>query len=396
MKNQPFDVNAFLNSLKAELTDASEGNSAASGKPVIPSTTSLDNLSSTASQIAGSTAKDSCIELNAARKAIDQFIADWTEAIEERPAKTIGDVQRSFRLLLAFCTQETLNPLRRVSLIRYRDYLLKERALSRKTVRKYLSLIGVVYQVALDNEKLAVNPATLIRVPRPKREKRARLPFTEEELTRLFRSCVYSDGHRPLGGGGEAVYWLPLIALFTGMRMEEIAQLKPSHILNRVGIYYFRVTDNDDNAGLKTNSSDRRVPVHKELLRLNFIGYVEAMSSEGCEYLFPDLRPDCLGKRSGNFSKFFSRYLRKTVKIEDRRKVFHSFRHNLRQACRDARIDEEVADALMGHSGRGTGRGYGDLYPLEPLAEAIDRIVYPVLVLPSPWSGPRGHTDGQA
>ncbi len=51
-------------------------------------------------------------------------------------------------------------------------------------------------------------------------------PFSAAELQRLFASPVYARGERPLGGQGEAAYWFPLIALFSGARRTEIAQLK--------------------------------------------------------------------------------------------------------------------------------------------------------------------------
>jgi hypothetical protein len=55
----------------------------------------------------------------------------------------------------------------------------------------------------------------------------------------------------------------------------------------------------------------------------------------------------------------------------DPRKVFHSFRHAFKDACRACGIHEEISDALTGHSGGGVGRTYGGQYPLKPLAKAI-------------------------
>jgi len=36
---------------------------------------------------------------------------------------------------------------------------------------------------------------------------------------------VFAEGARPTGGKGEAVLWLPLLALFTGARRSELAAL---------------------------------------------------------------------------------------------------------------------------------------------------------------------------
>ena len=48
-------------------------------------------------------------------------------------------------------------------------------------------------------------------------------PFSKAELMRLFASPIFAGGDRPRGGQGEAAYWLPLIALFSGARRTEIA-----------------------------------------------------------------------------------------------------------------------------------------------------------------------------
>lgn len=56
--------------------------------------------------------------------------------------------------------------------------------------------------------------------------------------------------------------------------------------------------------------------------------------------------------------------------------MFHSFRHSFKRACRAARIEEELHDALTGHTSASVGRRYGDGVPLEVLAEAIVKVDY--------------------
>lgn len=100
-------------------------------------------------------------------------------------------------------------------------------------------------------------------------------------------------------------------------------------------------------------------------------------------HLFPALLPDRFGKYSAAFSKAFMKYLRKDLGITDTRKVFHSFRHTFRDACREAGLDEEMSDALMGHSNtQKMGRRYGSSFSLRRLNEAVSRIEYPDLNVP--------------
>ena len=55
---------------------------------------------------------------------------------------------------------------------------------------------------------------------------------------------------------------------------------------------------------------------------------------------------------------------------------FHSFRHAFKDACRRAKLSEEVHDALTGHTNGGVGRTYGLGVPLAALADAVTKITY--------------------
>jgi hypothetical protein len=53
-----------------------------------------------------------------------------------------------------------------------------------------------------------------LKVPRSTRR-----PWEPEELSVLFNSPIYLEGVRPKGGKGEAAFWLPLLALYSGARL---------------------------------------------------------------------------------------------------------------------------------------------------------------------------------
>ena len=85
---------------------------------------------------------------------------------------------------------------------------------------------------------------------------------------------MYSNQLRPKGGAGGAAYWIPIIALYTGMRLEEIGQLLVSDIKCKNSIWYFDVNSSEDKQ-LKNKSSVRRVPIHYDLIELEFIKYMK-------------------------------------------------------------------------------------------------------------------------
>lgn len=92
---------------------------------------------------------------------------------------------------------------------------------------------------------------------------------------------------------------------------------------------------------------------------------------------FPLLVSGASRQLTASWSQWWGRYLRKEVKITDSRKVFHSFRHGFKDACRDSDIPKELNDRLTGHGGGGVGDSYGaDDYPLRPLADAMNKLRY--------------------
>ena len=219
-------------------------------------------------------------------------------------------------------------------------------------------------------------------------------PFSTAELQQLFASPVFAQGKRPRGGGGEAAYWFPLIALFCGARRTEIAQLKIGDVRQgEGGIWYFDFTSQGDDQSLKTLSSARSVPVHAELVRLGLLEVVakRAKAQTSNAPLWPGFESP-LNPKVKAWTKWFGRYLGTHV-VDHPAKTFHSFRHTFKRACREAEISEEIHHALTGHSGGGVGRQYGRErrsdgsldrgISLQRLQREINKVTYPGLMLPT-------------
>jgi integrase len=246
-------------------------------------------------------------------------------------------------------------------------------------VRKKVGTIRTLFNAAADKQLLRFgNPCHRVRIKVPKNRKKPRLPFSIDELDALFRSPIFVTGWRPRGRGGDAYFWMPLLACFSGAREEELGQLRVGDIVrvHRLG-WMMRITDEAPDVTVKTGSSRRNVPLHAQVMRCGFLGYVERQRAAGHEWLFHELTPSTYGKRTTSFSKVFKRYLKSAVSIDKKTHVFHSFRHGFKDACRDSGIDMEVHDALTGHKTPGVGGVYrGESYPLRPLFDAIKRLQY--------------------
>lgn len=298
-------------------------------------------------------------------------LMEWWALSAPRRETTIGDYRKVLYSFAEFVERKELSSIARKDVLAFRDSLLAG-GQSQTTVTRKVGILKTLFRVAVDYERVTTNPADQVKTFKQPQQK-ARIAFNAEDLGRIFNSPIYVDGFRPKGGGVEACYWLPLLALFSGARVEELAQLLVSDLQQAEGLgWYLNISDEAEHSQLKNAASRRRIPIHPTLLACGFLDYAESVRER--RFLFPDLKPNPRGKLGGYFSNFFSGYLRNRVGITDRRKVFHSFRHTFKDICRTVGIDEAVHDALTGHTAPGAGRRYGnEQYPLPPLFEAIER-----------------------
>ncbi len=255
--------------------------------------------------------------------------------------------------------------------------------ISPKTVQKALGALSAILGWAESNGMLDANPFAKVKVAIGSQTAPGRIPYSTSDLKAIFSSPIFtgcfSKDVRSKPGNliiRDHSFWLPLLGLYSGCRLEEMCQALLTDVHEERQITYLDINTLDDGKHLKTAGSVRRVPIHPRLIRLGFLEYVASLRGVGETQLFPRLRRDNRGSMSAMWSKFWGRYARKTIGITDPRKVFHSFRHSFKDACRAAEISEEVHDALTGHSNGSVGRGYGAGVPLSVLSDAIGRVEF--------------------
>ena len=307
---------------------------------------------------------------------IQYLIEYWASQSEKRP-RTIMEAHTARKRLFKITRLKYANQVEKKHIISFKDKLLAN-GLSIATIGKQLNILKAIFSVAVNNDLIEHNPLLGVKLVKPKGLPKPRIPFSSDDIKTIFNSPIFTKDERPAGGAGEACFWLPYIALWTGMRLEEIGQLLVSDIKCHNDIHFINVgTDEFSTKRLKTSSSHRRIPIHPELIRLGLLDYVEQMKQEQSITLFPKLVENVNYQRTALFSKWFGRYLRRTIGITDKRKTFHSFRHGFKEACRIAEIPKDIHDKLTGHQSTDVGDGYGgDLYPLIPLYNAIKKIEF--------------------
>lgn len=244
------------------------------------------------------------------------------------------------------------------------------------TINKQLGALSSVFSWAMDNGYIESNPASRVRMS-IRSNRKTRIPYDDSDLMVIFHSTIYT-GERSTGE--PSTFWLPLMALWMGAREEELGQATVDDVREEGGYPYLRIDTIEDDQSTKNEGSQRSVPIHSQVAKCGFLDYVAALKAKGEKQLFPDLPVDKNGSHTSAWSKKINRFMRK-LGITDKRKVFHSFRHNFKDACRRGGIEEAVHDALTGHTNGSVGRSYGMGYQVATLAEAMKKIDYPGLDL---------------
>ncbi len=229
------------------------------------------------------------------------------------------------------------------------------------------------------------SPAQGLEVVVKKKALDAKDPFSYEQLKKWFNSPIYrgciSPARRLKPGDviiQDALYWVPLIGLYTGMRLGEIIQMSMDDLEDVKGIWVFAVEEDPDdvNKSVKTTSSKRKVPLHNDLLEFGFIPFYESVKSKGYKRIFEDIKPSSKGYYSDLFSKKF-RYNTEKLDIKTAKTSFHSFRHNMKDAMKDKDILDTHQNAILGHAQTGMNATYGS-NEIKKLKECIDRLEYDI------------------
>lgn len=188
-------------------------------------------------------------------------------------------------------------------------------------------------------------------------------------------------------------YWAPLIALFTGMRVNEVAQLYLDDLQTDTevddegrehAILYFDISPFREGQSVKTGYSVRRVPVPKQLLDLGFERYLADVRSSGSDRLFPGLPWHEEGGPGRAISRWFNKHhLRAACGIRSEKKSLHCFRHTLTTRCERAHVPKSIIQTINGHSdGQGVdSRSYVARGSLLECRRTLDRLDYPPLEL---------------
>lgn len=275
----------------------------------------------------------------------------------------------------------------------------EDKTFSQINVNNHLKALSSMFTWAVKNLYLTNNPARDILSSRKHaiRAQDQRNQFDKKTLDAIFSTDWFKLGKGERNKQGRFHqfrphhYWLPLIGLFSGARLNEICQLNLSDILmSESGVFYFdfnedelekvKASDPTPKKSLKNENSKRIVPMHPCLVELGLPQYVDALKKAGHERLFPELIHNSIkgyGKAAGAW--FNERFLGQKLKIPRNGMLsFHSFRHTFITALDELNTPPPIQSQLVGHA-RGdteTARRYRKDRNVDKLKPYIDPLQF--------------------
>ena len=246
-----------------------------------------------------------------------------------------------------------------------------------QTVNKHLQKTVTLFNWAIQNElRTGANPASNLKIKGAGHTRDSRRPFSIEDLNRLFGAPLYRDTP-PCDRGYK--FWIPLVALFHGLRAGEAGQLYLDNVYQEEGVWVLDINDRRPDQTVKNASSIRKVPIHPRLIEWGFLEYFDRIHREGHERLWPDLERSKTGRYGDNVTKWFKRHMVQCG-AETGKGALHRLRHSWSQECRRAGIRWDAHKVLGGWGTGEVGEAYGN-YTQPELAEYIAKLEFPGLNL---------------
>lgn len=198
-------------------------------------------------------------------------------------------------------------------------------------------------------------------------------PFTDDEL-----KLIFGEGYLKWAAKYSHRRWGPILGLYSGARVTEVAQLYVADIEEREGVWGFHINDRYEGQKIKNISSRRFIPLAQPVLDSGFLAFYNEAKDAKQLRLFPAL-PNSTGLGYGRqLSRQFGSYLQK-LGIEQG-VAFHAFRHTMATRLNRAQKTELQTARITGHKVKGSvlAINYIDEQTLPERVETLAAFIVPV------------------
>jgi integrase len=198
--------------------------------------------------------------------------------------------------------------------------------LSKATVNNHLVHLSTVFGDLVRLQTIPTNPFTGHEL---KTTQQSYNQFTPSDLDLIFTSPVYmsNSDNRTGWKRTQAHWWLLSLALSTGCRAGELAQLRLDDVAMVDGILTANIVeDKATGQRVKTASSLRSISIHPRLLELGFNEYLGALKGAGADRVLQGIALGSV-KPVAPASNWFDRYRQSFLQnFKAERKTLHSTR----------------------------------------------------------------------
>ncbi len=287
----------------------------------------------------------------------------WREAkLSGRSESTRDNYSRAIDYFTEFLGHDDASVVSKDDVIAFKDYRLHQinprtgKPASPKTVKDGdLAALKSVFGWAVDNKKIAENPALGVTIKVGKKVRTRPNYFrAEERCAILVMAQSYVRQDKEGAKLARAKRWIPWICAYTGARVGEIAQLRKQDVRQEEGHWIIHITPE---AGTVKNKEAREVPVHPHLVETGFLDMVDS-AEDGYLFVKVETGKSPTGKVRA-LKNDLAEFVRKAVP-DPEIAPNHGWRHTFKTLARETDgIDPKVVDDITGHASRSVGDRYG-------------------------------------
>ena len=280
-----------------------------------------------------------------------------------KSARTVGDFRQKIDSLIAFLGHDEARKVTPENIADWCDHLRHEKGLAARTVsQKYLTVVKVVFGVAVEKRKLKENPAKENRVRFTKPQRVRQKGFTDEEAKAILKAALVdpADLGRRTTENKRAIRWGPWICAFSGARITEVMQMRTDDLVEDHGILCLRITPE---AGSVKTGAYRLVPIHPQLLDMGLARMIRSLPPGPVFYSSAPVRgkPADPVERAQSAGAKVGQWVREVVGITDPNvQPNHAWRHRFKTIAREVGIAPEYSDAITGHEDGRAASDYGE------------------------------------
>lgn len=220
------------------------------------------------------------------------------------------------------------------------------------TINKYIQKMSLLFSWLADHTEQTTDIFKGLKLKRVK-EVNVRSGYTDIELKQFDAWAKEQEPWR---------MWIALIGRCHGLRSNEACQLYSDDIEQVNGVWCFNIRATREDQSLKTEASQRLVPIHSKLIDGGFLDFV-ASRKGGRVFKELPYRNNC-------YSHLFGQWFSRNRPVN---KDFHSLRHTVASKLKAAGIPLQYAAAILGHTNKAISYDrYGGDVPLDKLKEALE------------------------